>query len=127
MFEWDEAKNRSNIAKHGVSFSFASKIFAGIVLTREDARNDYGELREVSIGLAEGVASHGLFQRVQRHARSENDMAKRYAKALSAEEIARIPDSSIDTSDIPALDDAFWSNAKLVQPDRTQSVTLRVR
>jgi uncharacterized protein (DUF4415 family) len=54
-------------------------------------------------------------------------MAKRYAKALSAEEIARLADASIDTSDIPELDEAFWSNAKLVQPDKTQSVTLRVR
>ncbi|MFM9973676.1 MAG: BrnA antitoxin family protein [Beijerinckiaceae bacterium] len=54
-------------------------------------------------------------------------MAKRYAKALSAAEIARMPDASIDMSDIPELDDAFWSNARLVQPDKTQSVTLRVR
>ncbi|MFM9973677.1 MAG: BrnT family toxin [Beijerinckiaceae bacterium] len=56
MFEWDEAKNQSNIAKHGVSFAFARKIFTGVVLTHTDGRNDYGELREVSIGLAEGVA-----------------------------------------------------------------------
>lgn len=38
-----------------------------------------------------------------------------------------MPDSAIDTRDIPELDDAFWSRAKLVQPDRTKLVTLRVK
>lgn len=49
-FEWDEAKNRSNIAKHGLSFFTALRIFEGPVLTAEDTRLDYGERREVSIG-----------------------------------------------------------------------------
>ena len=38
-----------------------------------------------------------------------------------------MPDREIDFSDIPELDDHFWKNARLVQPDRTQSVTLRVK
>jgi uncharacterized protein len=28
-FEWDEAKNRANIAKHGVGFQIAQRIFEG--------------------------------------------------------------------------------------------------
>jgi uncharacterized protein (DUF4415 family) len=32
------------------------------------------------------------------------------------EEIQNIPDSDIDTSDIPELDDNFWKNAKVVKP-----------
>ncbi|WP_293112958.1 hypothetical protein [Moorena sp. SIO4G3] len=32
------------------------------------------------------------------------------------EEIKTIPDSAIDTSDIPELDDHFWENAKMVKP-----------
>ena len=32
------------------------------------------------------------------------------------EEIQNIPDSAIDTSDIPELDDNFWENAKMVKP-----------
>ncbi len=28
---------------------------------------------------------------------------------------------------MPALGDAFWTTARLVEPDRTQSVTLRVK
>ena len=49
-FEWDEAKNRQNIAKHGISFERASTIFEHFHITREDTRYDYGEVREISIG-----------------------------------------------------------------------------
>ncbi len=56
MYEWDEAKNAANIAKHGVSFSLAARIFDGPVLTLRDTRHDYGEIREISIGQVEGVA-----------------------------------------------------------------------
>lgn len=43
------------------------------------------------------------------------------------EELAAIPEEHINYSDIPPLDEAFWQNAKLVQPDKTQQVTLRVK
>jgi uncharacterized DUF497 family protein len=55
MFEWDEAKNAANIAKHGVSFKTASRIFANRVVTSPDDRFDYGEEREISIGHVDGV------------------------------------------------------------------------
>lgn len=54
-FEWDGEKNLQNIAKHGVSFDTASRIFDGIVLTAEDRRFDYGETRLISIGAVEGI------------------------------------------------------------------------
>ena len=43
-------------------------------------------------------------------------------KALAAR-----TDEQIDYGEIPELDDLFWKNARLVEPDRTQSVTLRVK
>ena len=49
-FEWDEAKNQANIRKHGVSFQTARRIFAGSFLTWLDDREDYGEVRRISIG-----------------------------------------------------------------------------
>ena len=52
-FEWDEAKNEANIAKHGIGFLGAARIFDGPTLTFEDARRDYGETRMVAIGLLE--------------------------------------------------------------------------
>lgn len=55
-FEWDEEKNAQNIRKHGIDFERAKAIFRGPVLTMPDDREDYGELREISIGLVGGVA-----------------------------------------------------------------------
>jgi uncharacterized protein len=52
-FIWDEAKNEANQRKHGVSFERAVMIFDGPVITRIDHRRDYGEVRELSIGLLE--------------------------------------------------------------------------
>lgn len=37
------------------------------------------------------------------------------------------PDSEIDYSDIPELDDDFWSKARIIYPDLTKPVTLRVK
>ena len=50
-FEWDEQKSAANVAKHGISFEEARLIFDGVVLSWTDDRADYGEIREISIGL----------------------------------------------------------------------------
>lgn len=51
MFEWDEAKNVTNIREHGVDFAVAKMIFRGFVFTQIDERFDYDEVREISIGM----------------------------------------------------------------------------
>ncbi|MDD9989578.1 MAG: BrnA antitoxin family protein [Spirochaetaceae bacterium] len=38
-----------------------------------------------------------------------------------------VEDEKIDFSDIPELDEEFWSRAELVEPDRTEQVTIRVK
>ncbi|WP_428101109.1 BrnA antitoxin family protein [Candidatus Rariloculus sp.] len=50
-----------------------------------------------------------------------------YDKALTPAEIAATNDESIDFSDIAELDDAFWQQAELVEPDLTEQITLRVK
>lgn len=55
MFEWDETKNLSNIGKHGVSFTTASRVFEGRVVTFLDDRIEYGEQRMISIGQVDGI------------------------------------------------------------------------
>ena len=50
-----------------------------------------------------------------------------YDRPLTVEQIAAVKDRDIDFSDIPELDDDFWRNAVLVEPDRTEQVTLRVK
>jgi uncharacterized protein (DUF4415 family) len=42
------------------------------------------------------------------------------------EEIQNIPDSDIDTSDIPELDDNFWRTAKMVTPIAKKAVSIRL-
>jgi hypothetical protein len=42
-------------------------------------------------------------------------MPQNFEKELSLEELANLPDEDIDTSEIPELDDDFWSNAVLRQ------------
>ena len=54
-------------------------------------------------------------------------MKKRYKKELGIEELAAIKDEDIDYSDIPRLDERFWKNAKLIEPENTQQITLRVK
>ena len=49
--DWDNNKNQSNIAKHGISFEEAIAIFDDPnIVTYEDTRFNYGETRFVSIG-----------------------------------------------------------------------------
>ena len=48
--EWNGAKNRRNIRKHGIDFADVEEIFNHPLLTQLDDRYDYGEPRWVSIG-----------------------------------------------------------------------------
>ena len=53
-YEWDQAKNRSNFAKHGLDFKNAEQVFAGLCVTFQDSRFDYGEERLITLGLLAG-------------------------------------------------------------------------
>ena len=50
-FAWDADKDRENRVKHGISFEEATSIFDGPILTKIDDRNDYGEVREICMGM----------------------------------------------------------------------------
>jgi uncharacterized protein len=50
-FVWDNAKNESNIQKHGLDFVDAHRMFDAPMLVRWDERQDYGEDRWIGIGL----------------------------------------------------------------------------
>ena len=55
-FEWDQRKSTRNLRDRGFDFEFATLIFEGLTLERDDTRRDYGERRVVAIGLAQDVA-----------------------------------------------------------------------
>jgi len=50
-----------------------------------------------------------------------------YDRPLTPKQIRAVKDENSDFSDIPELDEQFWSNASLVEPDRTEQVTMRVK
>jgi hypothetical protein len=53
-FEWDEAKARSNLKKHGVAFNVAVRIFRDIRRVEEQDVGDYGgEVRWKTVGLVD--------------------------------------------------------------------------
>ena len=54
-------------------------------------------------------------------------MSARYDSPLGPEQIAAVKDENIDFSDIPELDEDFWKRAELVEPDRTDQITMRVK
>ena len=59
--EWDEAKRRANIAKHGINFVAGVKIFDGPLIEREDRRRHYGERRFRTLGELDGTVMHVVY------------------------------------------------------------------
>ena len=54
-FVWDEAKRKSNLAKHGLNFADAHRVFAGIIVEQPDTRFDYDEQRMIAVGMLDAV------------------------------------------------------------------------
>ena len=54
-FEWDDAKAASNLAKHGVRFDYAARVFLDEAVVDFDASRDAdGEARRKAVGQIEG-------------------------------------------------------------------------
>jgi uncharacterized protein len=54
-YSWSREKNRRNLARHGIAFEDAARIFEGPTVEKIDDRFDYGETRIYAIGLANGL------------------------------------------------------------------------
>jgi uncharacterized DUF497 family protein len=80
-FEWDEAKARTNLKKHRVSFLTGAAIFSKELLERIDDREDYGELRWVALGSVDGQIYRVVFTR-----RGENRIRLISAQKASRDE-----------------------------------------
>lgn len=88
-FEWDEAKRRVNLQKHGVDFADVSAIFEGDIVTLVDDRYEYGEVRYVTIGLLKGrtiVVAHSGSEDVIRIISARK--ATRYEERAYFEQVA---------------------------------------
>ena len=94
-FEWDAAKNAANIAKHGIYFEDAIRIFDGPVLERADDRRNYGEVRIIAFGgvddreLAVVYTMRGERRRIISARRAHSRERKAYREAYSKQPPAR--------------------------------------
>lgn len=55
IFSWDPKKSEGNLRDRGFDFEFATMVFDGATLEKEDRRKAYGERRVVAFGLADGI------------------------------------------------------------------------
>jgi Uncharacterized protein conserved in bacteria len=50
-YEWDEAKRKRNIEKHGIDFLYVLPLFVNNnAISIKDNRQDYGEIRYILLG-----------------------------------------------------------------------------
>ena len=68
LFEWNERKNASNLAKHGISFLEAAQVFDDPrELSMPDIDHGFGEERWLSLGISDSgnvlAVSHTFFLR----------------------------------------------------------------
>ena len=88
LFEWDESKRQSNLAKHHIDFQDAMRIFDGPVF--EKASHSRGEDRVLAIGLIEEIevvvvyAIRGKRRRIISARRAHRDERQDYANQLTS-------------------------------------------
>jgi uncharacterized protein len=87
--EWDAAKNRANIRKHGFDLAEAEEMFRGALLVRPDTDEDSGEERWIGIGMIRGrVAFVAFAERPQdtipiiSPRKADHEEREQYEKAL---------------------------------------------
>jgi uncharacterized protein len=88
-FEWDPAKNRSNVRKHGFDFADAEAMFRGLLLIRADTDEGYDEERWLGIGLIRGCVAFVAFAerppdriRIISLRKADHEEQEQYKKAL---------------------------------------------
>ncbi len=87
-YVYDPAKDRANLAKHGVSLALAEVLFAGPHVSMTDDRFEYGEVRNVAFGLINHrlfacvYADRGAERRVISLRKANKREVKRYGESL---------------------------------------------
>lgn len=51
QIEFDQDKRDKTLQERGLDFARADEVFAGITVTVDDNRHDYGELRHITVGM----------------------------------------------------------------------------
>lgn len=138
-FEWDEAKSKSNLRKHRVSFETAMLAFKDPNSLTEQDREIGGEVRWRTIGMVDGqlilFVAHTVVEREEEIVRiisarkasqprggnmkksrivsytlePGTPLTAKQKKEIKA--LSKMKDSEIDLSDIPELPASAWKNA----------------
>lgn len=93
LFEWDESKRQTNLAKHGIDFRDAIRVFDGPVFESMNRRR--GEERIVAIGSMEGTeivlvyAMRGKQRRIISARRAHRHERQDYASHLKGSDQGR--------------------------------------
>lgn len=95
-FEWDEAKNKANIRKHGIDFNDVPELFTHPVLTLLDNRGDYFEERWISIGVLLGIV--GVVVHTERAGNIIRIISARKATRREARKYAETIENELGTS-----------------------------
>ena len=85
MFSWDEMKNLINQRKHGISFEIAKLIFDDpLHISRQD-RDENGELRWQTIGIA-----GGMVLLLVAHTLNQEKSGREYIRIISARRATKL-------------------------------------
>lgn len=85
-FEWDENKNRSNVAKHGIDFAEALLVFSDLAGVIFEPKRQHQEARQLIVGRVAGMFMTVIFTlrgervRIISARRSRNSERKRYGQ-----------------------------------------------
>jgi len=145
-FTWYQAKNASNVRRHGIAFQDAARIFDGSTVERTDNRFEYGELRIYAVGLVNGIEITVIYtDRApdERHIISAEDPNLmnddtsgttsttepktdwRRLRSMTDEEVRA---AIIDDPDVKPTDEVFWKDARghaMAEDDRNDAVGRR--
>lgn len=142
-FEWDECKRQANIDRHGIDFVRAKEIWQRPVIEIPSSQTHHGEARFIAVGQTEGrviavvytwrKATGGSFRPDERGEMKKKTTTSKLGNvrgdrtdwarvdAITEEELER--NIAADPDADPGAD---WTRARLVIPQRKESVHLRV-
>src|SRR5258708_2473284 len=89
--EFDPAKDRVNLAKHGIGLDAATAIFATPSVQWPSLRERHGELRYIAVGLVLGIeftcifTMRGLVARIISVRRARNEERDRFRRGRRAQ------------------------------------------
>jgi hypothetical protein len=92
LFDWDETKRQSNLAKHLIDFADAVQIFEGPVFEKVQRRHD--ENRVLAVGLLEDIqtvviAMRGKYRRIISARRANRNERHDYENQFEAADQGR--------------------------------------